>query len=1007
MAGTIKGITIQIGADTTKLSTALNSANKAIKQTQKDLKSVEKALKLNPSNIALLKDKQALLNDQIAESKTKLDALKQAQKQLDSQNVDKNTKEYRELQTQIDLCEEELRQLEQEASNFGTVGAQAVAQFGEKLAAAGQKVSQFGQELTTKVTLPLVALGTVAANKFAEVDKTMQLTNATMGNTEAQAKLLNDAMKEAAANSTFGMNDAATAALNFARAGLKAEEAAAALAPAMNLAAGEGGNLDTVSAGLVATINGFGDSFDQTAHYADVFANACNNSALDIDSLSSSMSIAAPIFAAAGYSVNDASLYIGVMANAGIEASEAANALKTGMARLISPTEEAENWMNELGIAIVNADGSMKDAVQIQQELHDAFADLSESEQIAAASAIFGKNHMSKWLALINTAPSEVQELSDALTAEGTTASMADAMMSGFGGSLEKLKSSIDVAATSLGEALAPSILKCADAIQELVDKFNSLTDEQKETVAQIGIAVAALGPLLVVAGKLMTIVGGIMQLAPQLSSAIETITLALGGAEGGAAGLGSALAGLANPVGIVVAAILAALAATVTLWNTSEKFRQRLTDIWNEISGTFSETVADVKESLELLGIDFDTIVGALKGIWVGFCMALGPYIEAGVKLISAVLKGLMQLISGWAKIVSGIITGDWERAWDGVVTYVKGVLNIITAPFQAIIQGIRGWLDVIEEDFGITLSDIKNTVSRVWQFIVTVVKAYMEGMKALTENILTSIKNFFTNRLEDIKNVVTTVLTFIVNYWRAQLTAVQTVVSTVLTFIQNLWNTVLTAIQTAVSTALMLIVQYWTTQLDNIQNKVSTVLTFIQTIFNTGLNAVKNTVNTLLTGIKNTFTSTFESIKKYMTGVVDWLKKIFDFEWKLPEIELPHFKIEGKFDLKEGKVPKLSVEWYDKGGIFDRPSIIGVGEKRPEFVGALDDLRQIVREESGAGASAELLGQMVGLLSQLVDQGVKPITVNQTINAKETSYSEQQKAAAYEFKQIARALS
>ena len=330
MAGTIKGITIQIGADTTKLSTALNSANKAIKQTQKDLKSVEKALKLNPSNIALLKDKQALLNDQIAESKTKLDALKQAQKQLDSQNVDKNTKEYRELQTQIDLCEEELRQLEQEASNFGTVGAQAVAQFGEKLAAAGQKVSQFGQELTTKVTLPLVALGTVAANKFAEVDKTMQLTNATMGNTEAQAKLLNDAMKEAAANSTFGMNDAATAALNFARAGLKAEEAAAALAPAMNLAAGEGGNLDTVSAGLVATINGFGDSFDQTAHYADVFANACNNSALDIDSLSSSMSIAAPIFAAAGYSVNDASLYIGVMANAGIEASEAANALKTG-----------------------------------------------------------------------------------------------------------------------------------------------------------------------------------------------------------------------------------------------------------------------------------------------------------------------------------------------------------------------------------------------------------------------------------------------------------------------------------------------------------------------------------------------------------------------------------------------------------------------------------------------------------------------------------------------------
>ena len=108
MAGTIKGITIQIGADTTKLSSALNSANRAIKQTQTDLKAVEKALKINPTNINLLKDMQALLNDKIADTKTKLDAMKQAQAQLDTQGVDKNSKEYRALTTQIDLCEQGL-----------------------------------------------------------------------------------------------------------------------------------------------------------------------------------------------------------------------------------------------------------------------------------------------------------------------------------------------------------------------------------------------------------------------------------------------------------------------------------------------------------------------------------------------------------------------------------------------------------------------------------------------------------------------------------------------------------------------------------------------------------------------------------------------------------------------------------------------------------------------------------------------------------------------------------
>ena len=141
--------------------------------------------------------------------------------------------------------------------------------------------------------MPLAAVGAVSVKKFAEVDKTMQLVNSTMGNSAQQASLLDKAMKDAAANSTYGMNDAATATLNFARAGLTAEQAAATLAPAMNLAAGEGGNLDTVSAGLVATINGFGDSFDNAAQYADIFANACNNSALDIDSMAQSMSIAA------------------------------------------------------------------------------------------------------------------------------------------------------------------------------------------------------------------------------------------------------------------------------------------------------------------------------------------------------------------------------------------------------------------------------------------------------------------------------------------------------------------------------------------------------------------------------------------------------------------------------------------------------------------------------------------------------------------------------------------
>ena len=913
MAGTIKGITIQIGADTTKLSSALNSANKAIKQTQTELKNVEKALKVNPTNIDLLRDKQGLLNDKIADTKTKLDAMKQAQAQLDSQGVDKNSREYRELQTQIDLCEQELKDLNKESKSFGSAGAQAVAAVGEKLKDVGAKISQVGQDLTTKVTLPLVAVGTVGVTKFAEVDKTMQLTNATMGNTEEQANLLNQAMKDAAANSTFGMSDAATATLNFARAGLTAEQAAAALAPAMNLAAGEGGNLDTVSGGLVATINGFGGSFDDATKYANVFANACNNSALDIDSLSSSMSVAAPIFAAAGYSVNDAALYMGVMANAGIDADTAANALKTGMARLVDPAKEGQEWMDKLGISITNSDGSMKDSVQVQKELHDAFSTLSESEQIAAASAIFGKNQMSNWLALINTAPGDVSALSGALAEEGTTAEMAEAMMGGFGGSIEKLKSAIDVAATSLGEALAPTISKVADAIQKAVDWFNSLSDEQQELIAKVGLVVAAIGPLLLVVGKVISLAGTIMTLAPAIGTAITVMT---------------------GPIGLVVAAIAAVIAIGVALYKN-----------WDTIKAKAQEIGDAVKEK------------------WEGMKQAVSEKVTA---MKEAVTEKWNNMKSAIANSNIGQTVGTvWQAAKDTM----SEKLNNMRAAYDQHGGGLKG-----------------------------AVAAAMEGVKGYYTAGFTFVDNLTGGKLSNVLNTVKTKMSDVKNDVSAKLENVKTSFSTKMA----------TAAST-VSTKMVEIKGHFQNKMEDAKTTVSQKLGSIKGFFSEKLGSTASTVSTKMQEIKNSFTSKIQEAHDTISGIIEKIKKLFDISLKL-DIKLPHISVSGgeaPFGIGgQGKLPSFSVEWYDKGGIFDHPSIIGVGEKRPEFVGALDDLRQIVREESGAGVSAQLLSQMVSLMSQLVDQGMKPITVNQTINANETSYSEQQKAAAYEFKQIARAL-
>ena len=527
----------------------------------------------------------------------------------------------------------------------------------------GKTITNVGKSLTTHLTVPIAAAATAAVKNFAEVDKTMVLTNQTMNNTAEEAALLDKAMQDAASNSVYGMDEAANATLNFARAGLEAEEAAAALAPAMNLAAGEGGDLDTVSAGLVATINGFGDTFDNAGHYADVFANACNNSALDVDSLSESMRIAAPIFNAAGYTVEDAALYIGVMANAGIEASEAANSLKTGLSRLITPTKDAQGWINRLGIEVTNADGTMKDTVTIQSELHDAFATLSESEQIAAASAIFGKNQMSKWLALINTAPEDVSALADELQREGTTSEMADAMMNGFGGSIEKLKSTIDVLMYTLGGLIAQYLTPVIEKIQGVVDAFLALDDETKDHIIKIAAIVAAVGPVLIIIGKVVTGISSIISIASALVAAIGAISA---------------------PVVAVVAVIAGLIAIGVALYKNWDEIcawagrvKERVTESWNNMRQNVSQAWDNMKQNasqaMDAIKNKVEQNGGGIKGV-------LKTAVEGYINVWKAGFQQLDDATGGKLSEIKNKFTSAFDsikQAVSNAINYIRGLFS------------------------------------------------------------------------------------------------------------------------------------------------------------------------------------------------------------------------------------------------------------------------------------------------------------------------------------------
>lgn len=762
MADRIKGLKIVLGADASELTSAIYSVNTAIGKTRTNLREINNALKLDPTNVNLLKDKQIELNTAVEQTREKVKQEEEALQRLKDAGVDETSQEFRDLKTQIDLDTVALEGLEKQAKNFGSVGTQVAKAVGDKMKEVGQKVKEVGDKiaqvgtgLTTTLTVPIVAAGTKAVSSFAEVDKTMQLTNATMGNTEEQANLINEAMEKAAANSTFGMNDAATATLNFARAGLTAEEAAAALAPAMNLAAGEAGELDTVSAGLTATINGFGDSFDQAERYADVFAAACNNSALDVNSLSEAMSVAAPIFATAGKDVEDAALYMGVMANAGIDANVAANSLKTGMARLAEPTKQAREAMQEYGIAmsdIWNEDGSMKDSVTIQNNLHDAFAKLTEQEQMSAAGAIFGKNQMASWLALINTAPEDVNALSESIrNSTGTTTEMSEAMMSGFGGSIEKLKSSLDVLMTSLGRIIAEYLTPVIEKIQGVIDKFLALDDETKQHIVKIAAVIAAIGPVLIIVGKVVAAIGTVISVVGTITSAIATIAPIVAGIGAAISAAIPVITALAAPILGVVAAIAAVIAIIVTcikhwdeikqtaskvadvLLQKWEQFKTKMASIWNNVVSSISNCVSNIRSNVSNA---FSNIVNSV------------------VNLVSNMRNSAVNIFNGMLSAISNVISNIRNTIVNG---FQNAISYITSLPSQAVGWGrdiINGVVNGIYNAFSNLISAVSDIASTIASYI-----HFSEPDEGALKNFHTFMPDMMKQLAQGIQNGIPTI--------------------------------------------------------------------------------------------------------------------------------------------------------------------------------------------------------------------------------------------------------
>lgn len=394
----------------------------------------------------------------------------------------------------------------------------------------GKTLTKIGTGLTAGVTVPIIGIGTSAASTASNFESSMSKVQAISAATTEEMQALTDKAVEMGAKTKFSAKESADAFTYMAMAGWDAQEMIDGISGIMSLAAADGLDLATTSDIVTDALTAFGLQASDSAHFADVLAQASSSANTNVELLGESFKFAAPVAGALGFSVEDVSIALGLMANSGLKGSQAGTALRASLANLVKPTDDMAALMDELGIEVTNADGTMKSLREILGTIRVSFNELSEAEKSNAAATLFGKEAMSGMLAIINASEDDFNSLADAIdNADGRAESMADTMMDNVGGSIEELKGAVETFMISIGSALAPMIRKVATAITNVVDKLNSMSDSQKEAIVQIGLVAAAIGPLLIVIGSLMRSILAIKTALAALSGPVGWVITIIG----------------------------------------------------------------------------------------------------------------------------------------------------------------------------------------------------------------------------------------------------------------------------------------------------------------------------------------------------------------------------------------------------------------------------------------------------------------------------------------------
>lgn len=663
----IKGITVEIGGNTTKLDDALAKSNSKAKDLSSELRAVNNALKLDPSNVELLTKKQNLLNEQIKNTKDKLDTLKAAQEQFVKAGGDINSDAYREMEKQVIQTSTELKKLENQQSKVNA----EVDSFSVKIENFGSKATSLGQKLAP---LSAVSAGLITGSAVAwkEVDEAMDNVATKTGAIGEKLQELQDVFKNVYGSFPTDSLEASNAVgeLN-TRLGFSGQELENASIQFLKFAQVNGVEVNTAVQLVTRAMGDAGIEAENYGELLDMLTTASAASGISIENLTTNITKYGAPMRQLGYETKESIALFSQWEKAGVNTEIAFSGMKKAISNFAAAGKNAKEEM-VLVMERIKSCGTLSEATTLAIETFGTKAgpDL--------ADAIYeGRFSLEEMMEVLENSGDSLNSTFNEILDPADQAKVAFNNLKMVGAELF----------STIQEMLAPVIEMLVDKLQALNNWFSNLSPQIKKFIGIVLMLTAAIAPVLLIIGKLS---GAISQVIKNFSDISKIMEIS------------------ASKFMLIVGIIAAVALAIYMLYKNSEEFRNTVNNLIQAVLPILQELLTSLYTVImegvmpvlqSLWQIFSDSILPILMELINIFVQYLLPILADFVSFLAEfVLPILVTLFQWFSEYIAPIISFIAQFLLTELVNKFKFVVNIITAVIN-IVKTLIDWLKKLWE--------------------------------------------------------------------------------------------------------------------------------------------------------------------------------------------------------------------------------------------------------------------------------------------------------------------